>query len=116
MDDVLPVMTLTPGDAGLWSTLVIPAPSQAVSVREARALAMAAGALTGAPPLATVILGRKKYLNPDIVSQYEPLHPSILQTWLHSCSGHTRGDLRTEHTDIERFCLQSRIIIYIFRV
>ena len=99
-------MTLTPGDAGLWSALVILAPSQAVSVRGARALAMAAGALTGAPPLATVILGRKKYLNPDIdcESVYEPLHPSILQTWLHSCSAHTQGDLRTEHTDIERFC------------
>ena len=100
MDDVLLVVTLTPGHAGLWSALVIPAPSLAVSVRGARALAMAAGALTGAPPLATVILGRKQYLNPDSVSQYIPLHPSILQTWLHSCSGHTRGDLRTETTYI----------------
>ena len=62
IDDVLLAMTQTPGEAGLRSTLVIPAPSQAVSVRGARALAMTAGALTGAPPLATIVLRRKTLL------------------------------------------------------
>ena len=58
--DGFDVIMVTPGDAVLGSALVIPAPGQAVRVRGARALAVTAGAGTGAPPLATVVLNRKK--------------------------------------------------------
>ena len=53
------VMPLTPGDAVLWAALVISASGQTVSVRGAGALAVNTGALTGATPLATVVLRRK---------------------------------------------------------
>ena len=55
-------ITLTPGDAVLGSALVIPAPGQAVTVRGARALAVAAGPSTRAPPLATVVLNRQNFV------------------------------------------------------
>ena len=73
-----------------------------------------AGALTGAPPLATVVL--KGYKIIYFISFHKPLHPSIHQTGPHSCSGRTPGDLHTEHHQHEDFDMRKSSSNLVIRV